>query len=56
VKPGGVIAGDDWIDDPAHPHHGVSQAVNEFADIGGGELVYANGEDLQWAIRLPAPG
>jgi hypothetical protein len=54
VRPGGVIAGDDWIEDPAHPHHGVSKAVSELAGEGGAELLYANAEDLQWAVRLAA--
>jgi hypothetical protein len=54
VKPGGVITGDDWIEDPAHPHHGVCRAVREFAAAGGGDLFYASVADLQWAVRLPA--
>lgn len=53
VKPGGVIAGDDWVSNPDHPHHGVSLAAFEFTEGGGGELVYASDDDLQWAIRLP---
>ena len=53
VRPGGVIAGDDWIEDPAHPHYGVSRAVSEFARAGAGELVHADARDLQWALRLP---
>ncbi|HEX2127640.1 MAG TPA: class I SAM-dependent methyltransferase [Solirubrobacterales bacterium] len=56
VRPGGVIAGDDWIEDPSHPHHGVSKAVSEFAQGGGGELVYSSADDLQWALRLPPAG
>jgi hypothetical protein len=53
VRPGGVIAGDDWIEDPDHPHHGVSRAVSEFCKGGGGELVHASADDMQWAVRLP---
>jgi hypothetical protein len=30
VKPGGLIAGDDWHEDPGHIHHGVKLAVEEF--------------------------
>ena len=38
VKPSGVIAGDDWHEDPAHLHHGVCRAVREFCDRYGWEL------------------
>jgi hypothetical protein len=55
VRPGGVIAGDDWIEDTSHPHHGVARAVRKFVGSGRGELVYANADDLQWAVRLPEP-
>jgi len=55
VKEGGLIAGDDWIEDPEHPHHGVSRAVREFVATAQAELVYANGDDLQWALRNPGP-
>jgi SAM-dependent methyltransferase len=50
VKPGGVIAGDDWRPDPEHPHHGVHRAVNEFVDRRGYEVVYADADNRQWAI------
>jgi hypothetical protein len=30
VKPRGVIAGDDWKDNPNHKHHGASVAIKEF--------------------------
>ena len=56
VRPGGVIAGDDWIEDPNHPHHGVFRAVTKFTESGRGELVYASTTDLQWAVRLPGSG
>ena len=56
VKPAGIIAGDDWLEDPAHPHHGVARAVREFAQAGRGDLVYADPADLQWALRLRAAG
>ena len=54
IKPGGVIAGDDWIEDPDHGHHGVCRAVKELVSGSRFELVYANGDDLQWAIRPSA--
>lgn len=53
VRPGGMIAGDDWIEDPEHPHYGVTRAVGEFVGGGRGELVYSSTDDLQWALRLP---
>ena len=53
VRPGGVIAGDDWIEDPDHPHHGVTRAVRKFVESGRGELVYSNVDNLQWAVLLP---
>jgi hypothetical protein len=55
VKKGGLITGDDWIEDPAHPHHGVCRAVREFVAAAPAELVYAGAEDLQWALRNPGP-
>lgn len=57
VKPGGVIAGDDWHSDPGHRHHGVCRAVKEFAAAEGYELIYADDADWQWAVRVsPASG
>lgn len=56
VKPGGVIAGDDWQPDPRHKHHGVHRAVTEFAAAEGYDVVYADETDRQWAItRRPPP-
>ena len=54
VRPGGVIAGDDWQPDPSHPHHGVHRAVMELVSSGSCEVLYADAGDQQWAIRLPA--
>jgi hypothetical protein len=54
MKPGGMIAGDDWIEDPDHTHHGVCRAVKELLASGTHELIYASGTDLQWAIRPSA--
>jgi hypothetical protein len=51
VKPEGVICGDDWRDDPAHPHYGVRRAVEEFCAEKGFRVVYSNAADRQWAIR-----
>jgi hypothetical protein len=50
VKVDGVIAGDDWLPDPSHRHHGVCRAVTEFVQAAPYELIYANEQDLQWAI------
>jgi len=54
VRPGGVIAGDDWRPDPSHPHHGVHRAVMELVRSDSCEVLYADAGDRQWAIRLPA--
>lgn len=51
VKPSGVIAGDDWVSDPKHPSYGVSQAVQDFADAEGYEILYTSDDDAQFAIR-----
>jgi hypothetical protein len=50
VRPGGVIAGDDWRPDPDHPHHGVHRAVTEFLGANDYELRYADAGNRQWAI------
>lgn len=52
VKPNGIIAGDDWVSDPTHKHHGVYRAVNEFMVEFGYELIYANDENKQWFIKI----
>jgi hypothetical protein len=52
VKASGVIAGDDWRPDPAHPHHGVYKAVQELIAEGKYEILYSDTENVQWAIRL----
>jgi Methyltransferase domain len=51
VREDGLIAGDDWVTDPAHPHHGVCRAVRELVEGPAYELVYASENDLQWAVR-----
>lgn len=50
IRPGGVLIGDDWYDDPAHPHHGVALAGREAVAAGRFELIgcYAFG---QYALR-----
>ena len=52
VKENGIIAGDDWLPDPNHRHHGVFRAVNQFLTEKEGQyhLLYANPENRQWAI------
>ena len=54
VRPGGVIAGDDWQPDPTDRHHGVCRAVREFADAGRIELFHSDHRTRQWAARTPA--
>jgi len=51
VKATGVIAGDDWRPNPAHPHHGVYKALQELIAEGQYEILYADSVDLQWAIH-----
>ena len=50
LKPGGVVVGDDWHDDAAHPHSGVSKAVREAVLAGHFEMI-GTFDALQWAIR-----
>lgn len=51
IKPGGLIAGDDWQPDPAHPHHGLFRAVHDAIKSGDFQLVYASPRDYQWILR-----
>ena len=51
VKPEGVIAGDDWRQDPAHRHHGVYRAVTERLHSGAYTLIGADEATTQWAMR-----
>lgn len=51
VKAEGIISGDDWRPDPSHRHHGVHKAVMEFVEEFGFSILYANPQDLQWAIQ-----
>lgn len=52
VKRSGVIAGDDWHDDPGHRHHGVARAVRELCEHSAYELIYSNDPNSQWAVSL----
>ena len=54
VRPGGVIAGDDWQSDPDNRHHGVCKAVREYAAAGRIELFHSDDQTKQWAARTPA--
>jgi hypothetical protein len=50
LKPDGILAGDDWLDDPSHIHYGVSKAVRESVErgkYGSLQLMPA----LQWMVR-----
>lgn len=51
VRPGGVIAGDDWQSAPDHPHHGVARAVREQCEAGGLTFLFADDRTHQWAVR-----
>jgi len=51
VKTDGIIAGDDWLTDPNHRHHGVCRAVREFIEHEPFVVIYASETDYQWAIR-----
>jgi hypothetical protein len=50
IKPNGIISGDDWREDPAHPHHGVCRAVREFVEREG-YVLSTYGPAAQWAIK-----
>lgn len=39
LRPGGILIGDDWDDDPASPHHGVSLACRAAIAAGQFELI-----------------
>lgn len=50
LKPGGIVAGDDWHADRGHRHAGVAQAVEEAVDEGRFALLGAF-DEMQWAAR-----
>jgi Methyltransferase domain len=50
LKPDGILAGDDWFDDPSNANHGVSKAVRESlsrSEYRSLELLPAH----QWLVR-----
>jgi Methyltransferase domain len=51
VKSTGVIAGDDWREDPSHRHHGVCRAVREFVEREKFQFLLADTKSAQWVIR-----
>ena len=52
VRPGGIIAGDDWQPSPSHRHHGVARALREFAEDGRIELALTEQRWHQWVARV----
>lgn len=50
LRPGGVLIGDDWDENPASPHHGVYVAVQEAIAAGRFELIGSYGWK-QFALR-----
>lgn len=46
----GIIMGDDCQIDPAHRHHGLFRAVQDFAHLGEFEIIWMDG-NRQWAMR-----
>jgi hypothetical protein len=52
VRPGGIIAGDDWQPDPQSRHHGVCKAVREFVDRKQSQVIHIDEGSLQWILRV----
>lgn len=50
VKPSGIIAGHDYIEDPTHIHYGVKKALDEFCKTYHYELIYRD-DFTQWGIK-----
>lgn|SRR5262249_30817036 len=50
VRPGGLIAGDDWVTDPTHPHYGVARAVTRACVEYGWTLMRVDSY-CQWCVR-----
>ena len=50
LKPGGILAGDDWHDDSTHRHYGIAKAVLEAVSRGEYERI-ARFPELQWTVR-----
>jgi hypothetical protein len=53
VKPGGLIAGHDWIEDAADVNHGAYRAIREFCSARGWTVEHLDGF-TQWEIRRKA--
>jgi Methyltransferase domain len=53
MKPGGILSGHDWREDPSHPHHGVCRAVKEFCEDYGWRLHPPDLVFAQWAVFPP---
>jgi hypothetical protein len=53
VKPGGIIAGDDWQSSESHRHHGVCRAVSESVTAGDLTLLFADDRSKQWVTQVP---
>ncbi len=53
MKPGAIVAGDDWWDDPKHRHHGVAKAISESVERGEYQMI-SSFPATQWAIRVPS--
>jgi cephalosporin hydroxylase len=49
VNASGVIAGDDWREDPSHRHHGICRAVREFITAEP-YVLEVDKPTLQWMI------
>jgi hypothetical protein len=52
IRPGGILAGDDWYEDPMHVHAGVAMAAKEAVARGDYILIGAFA-CAQWALRVP---
>jgi predicted O-methyltransferase YrrM len=50
LKPGGVLLGDDWHDDPNHRHSGVARAVREVLETGPHTSLFQP-KDCQWGVK-----
>jgi hypothetical protein len=51
LKPGAILAGDDWHDDADHRHYGITQAILEAVSRREYEIIASYPPHLQWAIR-----
>lgn len=51
VNQKGIILGDDWKADPAHPHFEMRKAITEFCEKYDWEMFKLDQRNEQWAIR-----